>query len=108
MGRHTIQGSKRAIPDSTRSSTGSCRPPSTRRVRLLTLLQWRAGLRISEALDVEPADVRFDSPPTVRVRNGKGGKPRIVPLHRELGEDLAVALDYGKNRTGPIVDVRRR
>ena len=74
---------------------------------MLILLLWRPGLRISEALDVEPADVRFDKPAMIRVRNGKGGKARVVPLHRELEEALAVALDYGEG-SGPVVDVRRR
>ena len=43
------------------------------RARLLMLLQWRAGLRVSEALALEVADLSLDSDqPTIRVREGKG------------------------------------
>lgn len=53
--------------------------------RLLMLIQWRAGLRISEALALTWADVRLDEEqPTIRVRRGKGNRPRMVPLHSEL------------------------
>ena len=41
--------------------------------------QWRAGLRVSEALDLEVRDLSLDTAsPTVRVRSGKGGKSRLV------------------------------
>ena len=32
------------------------------RAKLLILLQWRAGLRVSEALAVEPGDLSLDTP----------------------------------------------
>ena len=45
------------------------------RAKLLILLQWRAGLRVSEALALEPGDLSLDADrPTLRVRSGKGGK----------------------------------
>lgn len=50
---------------------------------LCAMFQWRAGLRISEALDLRSADVDFEAN-TLTVRNGKGGKTRTVPLHPEL------------------------
>ena len=41
------------------------------------LEQWRAGLRVSEALDIEVRDLSLDtSTPTLRVRSGKGGASR--------------------------------
>ena len=49
--------------------------------KLLILLQWRAGLRLSEALNVAASDFSLDADrPTLRVRMGKGWKSRIVPV----------------------------
>ena len=98
------------------------------RARLLMLLQWRAGLRISEALDLERADVMINlwrsgvdvaaaenaaksgvkpsEQPTLRIRMGKGRRTRVVPVHPELEKALAMALAYGK-MSGPIIGVRR-
>ncbi|WEZ85082.1 tyrosine recombinase XerC [Rhizobium sp. 32-5/1] len=50
---------------------------ATRNAAVLTLL-YGCGLRISEALDLTPAD--FEGTPTALRINGKGGKTRIVPL----------------------------
>ena len=55
------------------------------RARLLFLIEWRAGLRISEALALEARDLSLDGEfPSLHVREGKGSKPRIVPVHPEL------------------------
>ena len=63
--------------------------------RLLMLLQWRAGLRISEALNLRGSDLSLESDrPTLRVRSGKGGKARIVPVHSELRAALASFLAF--------------
>ena len=52
---------------------------------LLMLMQWRAGLRVSEALAVEVADLKLESErPTLTVRQAKGGRTREVPVHDEL------------------------
>ena len=64
--------------------------------RLLFLIEWRAGLRISEALAIETHDLSLDTDrPTIRVRQGKGSKPRIVPVHAELHAALTSALQFG-------------
>ena len=66
------------------------------RARLLFLIEWRAGLRISEALALEARDLSFESElPSIRVREGKGSKPRIVPVHPELHAALTSALQFG-------------
>ena len=47
------------------------------RAKLLMLEQWRAGLRIAEALALEVSDLSLDAePPTLRVRAGKGNRSR--------------------------------
>ena len=76
--------------------------------RLLTLLQWRAGLRISEVLALEASDLFFDSDqPTLRVRNGKGKRSRIVPVHPELHNALAAVLQFVGVGRGPLISVSR-
>lgn len=76
--------------------------------RLLFLIQWRAGLRISEAVALEPADLTLGvDRPTLRVRRGKGRRSRIVPVHPELAAGLTTALDYSQAGPGPIVSISR-
>ena len=76
--------------------------------KLLMLEQWRAGLRVSEALALEKRDLFLDSDrPTVRVRRGKGNKTRVVPMHPELQIALIAATSYGAIGQGRLVDVSR-
>ena len=78
------------------------------RARLLMTEQWRAGLRVSEALALEVADLSLDAElPTIRVRSGKGRKSRIVPVHPELRAAFSMALAYGNVSEGRIIDVHR-
>lgn len=71
------------------------------RASLLMLIQWRAGLRVSEALAVEVRDLSLDSDlPTLRVRQGKGSKARVVPVHPELHAALVTALQFGNIAQG--------
>ena len=49
------------------------------------LEQWRAGLRVSEALALEVSNLSLDAnSPTLKVRSGKGRRARVVPVHPEL------------------------
>jgi len=63
--------------------------------RLLMLFQWRAGLRVSEALALTGSDCRTDGDlPVVIVRHGKGGKNRHVSMHPELAGAINAAAAY--------------
>ena len=75
------------------------------KARLLMLEQWRAGLRISEALNLEVRDLSLDAElPTLKVRAGKGGRSRLVPVHPELHSAFVSALSYGAIGDGKLVD----
>lgn len=54
-------------------------------VQLAIMLGALAGLRVGEIVNVHADDVRLDLDPAVLlVRQGKGGKDRIVPIHPTL------------------------
>ena len=78
------------------------------RAKLLMLTQWRAGLRVSEALALDVSDLSLDSDlPTVRVRSGKGRKARVVPVHPELAAAFRMALSYGNVTKGRLIEAHR-
>ena len=78
------------------------------RHRLLMLIMWRAGLRVSEALGLGPDDIiTSGDQPALRVRQGKGGKSRLVPLHPELQVALEAAAEWGVSRNGRIISASR-
>jgi len=54
-----------------------------RRDYTLLHLMARTGARVSEAIDIRPADLHFQKPWQVLLR-GKGSKERIVPLARDM------------------------
>jgi integrase len=78
------------------------------RARVIMLVQWRAGLRISEAVALEPRDLQIldVSQATLRVRHGKGNKARMVPVHPELRAALRTMIAFS-GRTGRLVPVHR-
>lgn len=77
--------------------------------RLAMLVQWRAGLRVSETLALEVQDIILDGDePSIRIRRGKGNKPRLVPVHPELGAAFRMALNYRRTRTGRIFTATTR
>ena len=79
------------------------------KARLLMLIQWRAGLRVSEALGIEVRDLALEGEhPTIRVRHGKGHKARLVPVHPELSGALRSALAFNDiGRGSKIIKVSR-
>jgi integrase len=57
--------------------------------QLMILLGALAGLRVAEIAALSSEDVFLDrEPPVILVRQGKGGKDRVVPLHPILVERL--------------------
>lgn len=66
------------------------------RYKVVFALIYHCGLRISEALNLRPSDIDGDRL-VVRVREGKGGKPREVPLSAGMLKRLRVYYAYHKN-----------
>jgi integrase/recombinase XerD len=59
------------------------------------LTMWRAGLRVSEAVNLEARDLRFKTDrPQLHIRNAKGHKERFVPVHPELLRTLTEHCQY--------------
>ena len=68
--------------------------------RVLFQIEWRAGLRVSEALHLQVQDVNLRAHrPSLRVVCGKGGRSREVPIHWDLAAALHIYV--GMVREGP-------
>jgi len=68
-----------------------CRKNNTRDKLILSLLYY-TGIRKSELLNLNWNDINL-SKNTLIVRNGKGGKDRLIPLHKKVTELLDSYLD---------------
>lgn len=66
-------------------------------LRLALALAAYAGLRRAEIINVTTADVQLVPRPVLAVRNGKGGKDRIVPLHPALVAMLSGVRNDGSH-----------
>ncbi|ALM75295.1 site-specific tyrosine recombinase/integron integrase [Thermococcus barophilus] len=69
-------------------------PPTRKRDRLIVLLLYGSGLRVSELCNLKINDVDFKRS-LIIVRGGKGGKDRIVPVPGALLKEIE---DYLKMR----------
>jgi len=56
--------------------------PTGLRNRVILEVMYRAGLRVSEVVKLKPGDIRRKTG-ELEIRNGKGGKDRVVPVDDE-------------------------
>ena len=72
------------------------------------MTQWRAGLRVFEALALSCADLSLNTDrPTLRVRQDKGRKATIVLVHPEFQNTVASVQEFADVRDGRITDADR-
>ncbi len=80
--------------DEIHSIIGACTGNSIGlRNRAMLYVLWRAGLRVSELLDLRPCDVSD----AIRVRHGKGDKARTVGLDSEASAIVGLWLERRKS-----------
>jgi len=82
---------------------------SSRMAANFMLTMWRAGLRVSEAINLQARDLRFKTDrPQIHIRNAKGHKERFVPAHPELQRTLTEHCQYIRAKgTAPLFIVER-
>ncbi|MCD6373271.1 MAG: tyrosine-type recombinase/integrase [Thermococcus sp.] len=67
-------------------------PPTRKRDRLIVLLLYGAGLRVSELCNLKKQDIDFERSLIV-VRGGKGAKDRVVPIPAFLLNEISSYLE---------------
>lgn len=79
---------------------------------LIVRTLFETGLRVSELVRLQVADVDFTER-TIRVRQGKGGKDRLVLFTEDIGQQLRLYLDgrtrgylFESNRAAPFTPRR--
>lgn len=75
--------------------------PESPRDRALLEVAYGSGLRVSELVGLDVGDVDLTER-LVRVRRGKGGKDRVVPLGAEAASALATWLALRGGDSGPV------
>lgn len=83
-------------------------PPTRKRDRLIVLLLYGAGLRVSELCNLKKDDVDLDRGLIV-VRGGKGAKDRVVPIPKYLADEIRAYLESRSDESEYLlVEDRRR
>ena len=82
---------------------------SSRMAANFMLTLWRAGLRVSEAINLQARDLRFKTDrPQIHIRKAKGHKERFVPAHPDLQRTLKEHCQYIKAKgTAPLFIVEK-
>ena len=77
---------------------------SSRMAANFMLTLWRAGLRVSEAINLQARDLWFKTDrPQIHIRKAKGHKERFVPAHPDLQRTLKEHCQYIKAKgTAPL------
>jgi len=108
MNQWVLDGRKFLSAEEIRRLKGVCRPPAseagTRRERVIINLGLMAGLRVKEIADLKCGDISLEAEPaSLTVREGKGGKMRLVQFNGELKKSIKEYLKYKEDageRTG--------
>ncbi|WP_297437075.1 site-specific tyrosine recombinase/integron integrase [Thermococcus sp.] len=82
-------------------------PPTRKRDRLIVLLLYGAGLRVSELCNLKRSNIDFDRS-VLLVRGGKGAKDRVVPISRALLEEIRSYLESRNDASEYLLVEERR
>ncbi|NJE08823.1 recombinase XerC [Thermococcus sp. M39] len=82
-------------------------PPTRKRDRLIVLLLYGSGLRVSELCNLKINDVDFNRS-LIIVRGGKGAKDRIVPIPGALLKEIENYLRMRKDNSEYLLVEERR
>jgi len=82
-------------------------PPTRKRDRLIVLLLYGAGLRVSELCNLKKGDVDLERG-IIAVRGGKGAKDRVVPIPEFLVEEIRSYLETRSDSSEYLLVEERR
>ncbi|CAI1493295.1 Tyrosine recombinase XerA [Thermococcus nautili] len=82
-------------------------PPTRKRDRLIVLLLYGAGLRVSELVNLKKSEVDLERGIIV-VRGGKGAKDRVVPIPEFLVEEIRSYLETRSDSSEYLLVEERR
>jgi integrase/recombinase XerD len=82
-------------------------PPTRKRDRLIVLLLYGAGLRVSELCNLKKDDVDLERGIIV-VRGGKGAKDRVVPIPKHLVDEIRAYLQSRSDDSEYLLVEERR